>query len=52
MHLPREDYTLAEKYRRQEDKNELYIQIKSATESGWDFSSRWYITANDTDIGT
>jgi len=42
---------LAEKYHRKEDKNELYTHIKSAAESGWNFSSRWFITANDTNNG-
>lgn len=26
-----------------EQKNELYIKIKSAAESGFDFSTRWFI---------
>ncbi|XP_022159968.1 trehalase-like [Myzus persicae] len=47
----RNDYKLAEKHYREEDKNELYMHIKSAAESGWDFSSRWFITANGTNNG-
>ncbi|XP_060861354.1 trehalase-like isoform X2 [Metopolophium dirhodum] len=47
----RNDYKLAEKHQRSEDKNELYIHIKSAAESGWDFSSRWFITVNGTNSG-
>lgn len=26
-----------------EEKEEYYKEIKSAAESGWDFSSRWFI---------
>jgi len=51
MYPPRNDYKLAEKHQRSEDKNELYIHIKSAAESGWDFSSRWFITVNGTNSG-
>lgn len=29
----------------------MYIQIKSTAESGWDFSSRWFITTNGTNNG-
>lgn len=49
--MSRNDYKLAEKHHREEDKNELYIHINSAAESGWDFSSRWFITANGTNSG-
>lgn len=51
MQTSRNDYKLAEKHYREEDKNELYMHIKSAAESGWDFSSRWFITANGTNNG-
>jgi alpha,alpha-trehalase len=27
-----------------ENKEDFYINIKSAAESGWDFSSRWFIS--------
>jgi len=39
----REDYLTAEPLASEELKNELYIKIKSAAESGLDFSSRWFI---------
>lgn len=50
-HTPRNDYKLAEKHQRAEDKNELYIHIKFVAESGWNISSRWFITANGTYSG-
>lgn len=31
-------------------KEELYAELKAAAESGWDFSSRWFIL-NDTNKG-
>lgn len=40
----REDYELAENYCHQSEKADLYVRLKSAVESGWDFSSRWFIT--------
>lgn len=39
----REDYITAEKFKTEEEKNEMYIKIKSAAESGHDFSTRWFI---------
>ncbi|XP_025414011.1 trehalase-like isoform X2 [Sipha flava] len=48
----REDYKVAENYDTEEKKNEFYVRIKSAAETGWDFSSRWFITANGSDHGT
>lgn len=33
-----------------EQKNELYIKIKSAAESGFDFSTRWFIK-DGTNVG-
>jgi alpha,alpha-trehalase len=36
----KEDYTLAQK--QHGDKKRLYRDIRSAAESGWDFSSRWF----------
>ncbi|XP_044574448.1 trehalase-like isoform X2 [Cotesia glomerata] len=38
----REDIMAAENLR-SEEKEEYYKEIKSAAESGWDFSSRWFI---------
>ncbi|XP_063825247.1 uncharacterized protein LOC135074796 [Ostrinia nubilalis] len=39
----REDYNGALRYTADERKQEFYIDLKSAAESGWDFSSRWFI---------
>ncbi|CAL8082201.1 unnamed protein product [Orchesella dallaii] len=39
----REDYELAETLETEEEKTELYFNLKSGAESGWDFSSRWFI---------
>ncbi|XP_050432885.1 trehalase-like isoform X2 [Adelges cooleyi] len=47
----REDYEIAEKFNTEEEKDEFYINIKSGAETGWDFSSRWFITANGSDRG-
>lgn len=47
----REDYLLAESLP-DDQKTKLYINLKSAAESGWDFSSRWFITKNGTNEGT
>lgn len=47
----REDYESAEFLKTENEKQELYTQIKSAAETGWDFSSRWFITANGSDRG-
>ncbi|CAG7827959.1 unnamed protein product [Allacma fusca] len=38
----REDYELAEHLGTEEEKEELYFNLKAGAESGWDFSSRWY----------
>ncbi|PSN32814.1 hypothetical protein C0J52_14170 [Blattella germanica] len=38
-----EDYRHAESIPNEEEKTQFYINIKSAAESGWDFSSRWFI---------
>uniref|UniRef100_A0A0K8SQP5 Trehalase n=2 Tax=Lygus hesperus TaxID=30085 RepID=A0A0K8SQP5_LYGHE len=48
----REDFLLAEDLPSQDSKTKLYVNLKSAAESGWDFSSRWYITENGTNEGT
>ncbi|XP_029342378.1 trehalase-like [Acyrthosiphon pisum] len=39
----REDITLAENLTTNVEKENLYSEIKAAAESGWDFSSRWFI---------
>ncbi|CAH2038003.1 unnamed protein product, partial [Iphiclides podalirius] len=38
-----EDYTTAQQFDSDERRKEFYVDIKSAAESGWDFSSRWFI---------
>jgi len=47
----REDYTIAEQFVTEEKKSDFYAKIKSTAESGWDFSSRWIMTDNDSDRG-
>jgi alpha,alpha-trehalase len=38
-----EDVTTASVFSDERDKAELYMDLKSAAESGWDFSSRWIV---------
>jgi neutral trehalase len=38
----REDYQLAE-HLSESEKEDLYFNLKSGAESGWDFSSRWFM---------
>lgn len=45
-----EDYHSAAYLPTDLEKEDLYIDLKSAAESGWDFSSRWFIT-NKTNQG-
>lgn len=47
----REDYESAEHFETEKEKEQYYINIKSAAETGWDFSSRWFITKDNTDRG-
>lgn len=47
----REDYEAAEKFDTEEKKNDFYCKVKSAAETGWDFSSRFFITANGNNRG-
>ncbi|XP_067002746.2 trehalase [Anabrus simplex] len=48
----KEDYNKAhESFDNEERRQEFYVDIKSAAESGWDFSSRWYIV-NATNNGS
>jgi hypothetical protein len=49
-HSCSEDYRYAEQLPTEKKKEDFYINIKSAAESGWDFSSRWFI-ANGTNYG-
>ena len=41
----REDWLLAESLEEQE-KEDLWRELRSAAESGWDFSSRWFLQGN------
>ena len=38
----REDFELASHLATEDEKDELYFNLKAGAESGWDFSSRWY----------
>ncbi|XP_048511996.1 trehalase isoform X2 [Athalia rosae] len=40
----REDYESAQIFTTQADKERFYRELKSAAESGWDFSSRWFVS--------
>ncbi len=35
------DFKTSQKFSGKEEKTNFFINVKSATESGWDFSSRW-----------
>ncbi|XP_015594366.1 trehalase isoform X3 [Cephus cinctus] len=39
----REDYLTSQSFRTSEEKDNYYTELKTAAESGWDFSSRWFI---------
>ncbi|KAL0271426.1 UNVERIFIED_CONTAM: hypothetical protein PYX00_008531 [Menopon gallinae] len=39
----REDYISARFFKTDNEKQEFYTELKAAAESGWDFSSRWFI---------
>ncbi|KAK0074505.1 hypothetical protein PV325_008247 [Microctonus aethiopoides] len=45
-----EDYMTSQSFRTNEEKDNYYMELKTAAESGWDFSSRWFIT-NGTNKG-
>jgi alpha,alpha-trehalase len=47
-----EDMELAEHFKTDREKEEFFLHIKSAAESGWDFSSRWMITKEGGNEGT
>lgn len=47
----REDYELAHNLKSDEAKEQLYVELKSGAESGWDYSTRWIIN-NNTNKGT
>ncbi|KAG6803549.1 trehalase isoform X1 [Apis mellifera caucasica] len=39
----KEDYLTSQSFRTNEEKDNYYSELKTAAESGWDFSSRWFI---------
>ena len=41
--LCREDYLTSQSFRTAEERDNYYAELKTAAESGWDFSSRWFI---------
>ena len=43
-----EDFTTASRLPNEEDRIQLYADLKSGAESGWDFSSRWIVDENGT----
>nr|ACI12945.1 trehalase 1 [Callinectes sapidus] len=51
----REDYMLAQELATEEEKQQLYVELKSGAESGWDYSTRWFVnneTNNETTTET
>lgn len=46
-----EDYELAQKLDKNTDPNDIYADLKSAAESGWDFSTRWFISESGDNSG-
>nr|WIG62106.1 soluble trehalase [Dioryctria sylvestrella] len=46
-----EDWTDAQQFDSEERRKEFYIDIKSAAESGWDFSSRWFVEKDGSNNG-
>ncbi|XP_050540084.1 trehalase-like [Daktulosphaira vitifoliae] len=42
----REDYIAAQTFQNEKDKDEFFLNIKSATESGWNFFKRWHTQLN------
>ncbi|XP_069189020.1 trehalase isoform X2 [Procambarus clarkii] len=47
----REDYELAHQLATEEEQQALYVELKSGAESGWDYSTRWFV-GNNTNKGT
>ena len=39
----REDFELAEQLDSDSAKTELYMNLKSGAESGWDYSTKWWV---------
>ncbi len=38
-----EDVELAEQFKTDEEKEEFYYHMKAGAETGWDYSTRWFI---------
>lgn len=51
LNFRREDILSAQTFKTDNEKENYYSELKAAAESGWDFSSRWFIT-NGTNKGT
>lgn len=48
----REDVEIGKSFENEEERENFYAECKAAGESGMDFSSRWFISENGTNIGT
>lgn len=46
----REDHDASAMFSDEDDKDNFYSELKAAAESGWDFSTRWFIV-NGTNKG-
>ncbi|XP_050670885.1 trehalase-like [Leptidea sinapis] len=46
-----EDYNGAQRFNTEERQSQFYIDVKSAAESGWDFSTRWFISEDGSNKG-
>lgn len=46
-----EDYHTSLQFNTSESRQDFYVELKSAAESGWDFSSRWFIDAEGGNTG-
>ncbi|XP_046959382.1 uncharacterized protein LOC124529618 [Vanessa cardui] len=46
-----EDYSNARILPNEDERQDFYTEIKSAAESGWDFSSRWFVTHDNKAVG-
>lgn len=46
-----EDYTNSLNFNTAESRQNFFVELKSAAESGWDFSSRWFIDSNGNNTG-
>lgn len=46
-----EDYHTSLYYNTTESRQDFYVELKSAAESGWDFSSRWFVDADGGNTG-